>query len=406
MNPPATLTQAVSSGALDEAVDLDLSRVGGEPVAVVSPADTDECAQLMAWASSEGVGVLPIGAGAQLRPMSSDKPWVALSTHRLGGILAYEAADLTLTAGAGASMSVVEAALHQNKQWAPFDSPRMANGSLGGLVSVGWSGPLWSGYGELRNHVLGATLVTGDGRVLSLGGRVVKNVAGFDALKLTVGGRGAFGVLTSVCVRAFPQPTVDRVLVLAASGLGELAAAAMKVATAPIVPASVALVDQLPGSDAAGMVVRLHGAKSTVDADQRAMESHLAVPLAEVPWSEDFLDQVADRGSDAPVVVRVSTLPNRLPALCALLDGQAPDGVLLDGYGARGRVAFDSDEAALAADLGRVVGEMSGGLSIERAPTGSPLWALESRGSAGEQKLTERLHRVFDPAEVLWPTRS
>ncbi|MEM7416601.1 MAG: FAD-binding oxidoreductase [Gemmatimonadota bacterium] len=406
MNPPATLSQAVSSAALDESVLLDWSQTGCEPMAVVSPSDTEECAQLMAWASTEGVGVLPVGAGSLLQSVDAERSWVALSTHRLRAIHAYEAADLTLTAGAGASMHVIDAALRENQQWAPFDSPRIAKGTLGGLVSVGWSGPLWSGYGELRNHVLGATLVTGDGRVLSLGGRVVKNVAGFDALKLTVGGRGAFGVITSVCVRAFPEPAVDRLLVLAASTIGELAGAAQKAATAPIVPASLALVDQLPGSDTAGMVVRLHGAKSTVDADQRSLEAHLSVPLAEVPWSGDFLASVADRGCDSTVVVRVSTLPSRLPGLCSMLEGQSISGLLLDAYGARGRIAFESDEAAVAADLGRVVTELGGALSIERAPSDSPVWALESRGSAGERMLADRLHRVFDPAEVMWPTHS
>ena len=181
----------------------------GRPEAVLHPTSTSEVVEVMRWATANGVGVLPIASGARLRPRraaSDARRWVILRTDRLAGVEIYEAADLTLTAGAGTPMRDLDGALRANGQWAPFDPPHALERSLGGLVADATRGPLWTGYGELRNHVLGMTVVTGDGRLLRLGGRVVKNVAGFDLLKPMTGSRGALAVMTSVTVRAFPRP--------------------------------------------------------------------------------------------------------------------------------------------------------------------------------------------------------
>ena len=142
-----------------------------------------------------------------------------ISTARLNGIEIYEPADLTLTARSGTSLVDIAAELRSHSQWLPFDPPRLLDRTLGGFVATGQSGPLWMGYGELRNHVLGMTIVSGDGRLLKLGGRVMKNVAGFDLLKPIVGSHGRFGVITSVSIRAFPVPAVERVLVLRADSV-------------------------------------------------------------------------------------------------------------------------------------------------------------------------------------------
>ena len=397
------LESVVSSDAL-QAPEVQLP-VGSEPDRVVSPGDVDECARVMAWASECGVGVLPVGNGGQLRPVAPGRSWVALSTHRLDGIETYEAADLTLTAGSGTAMADIGVAMRREGQWAPFDPPGVRQGTIGGLVSTGRSGALWAGYGELRNHVLGATVVTGDGRVLRLGGRVVKNVAGYDLLKLLVGGRGAFGLMTSVCIRAFPEPIQDRVLVLAATSVSELAEASRRIATAPIVPASAVVVDRLPTSDTPGLALRLHGSKVTVDADQRSLEDHLGVKLATVDDPVSFVEGVSERCGAETVVVRLSTSPSHFGGFLELADGDAVSSVALDPYGARGRVAFADSEAATSSGLLERAAS-DGAWAVERAPADSVLWLDEPAVSDGERALIEGLHRTFDPQGILWPTRS
>lgn len=405
MSGVTTLDAVVTPEAL-RTVDEIAPLAGAGPEAVVAPADDEECARAMSWASETGVGVLPVGNCGMLEPFDVERRWIALSTHRLTGITAYEAADLTLTARAGTPVAEVDAAMRANRQWAPFDPPGALDSTLGGLVSSGQSGPLWAGYGELRNHVLGATLVTGDGRILRLGGRVVKNVAGFDLLKLVVGGRGSFGVVTSVCLRAFPEPIEDRVLVLAASTFSELAGPALRIATAPIVPAASVVVDHLPTSRTPGLVVRLHGSRATVDADQRRLEGHLGVKLSPVDDPLPFVRAVTERTADDPIVVRLSSSPSRMGGLLGVVERIGAAGVSLDAYGARGRVSFDTTRARAATELLDVAPDLSATAVVERAPVGSALWSRGVQRPAVEAALLSGLSTAFDPEGVLWPTRA
>jgi glycolate oxidase FAD binding subunit len=178
-----SLSDVISADTIREVgTDVEWARPGARPETVIRPTSAAEVAAVLRWADSEGVGVLPIGEGDRVAPVASGR-FVALSTERLSGIEIYEPADLTFTAGAGTAISTIVEALSPHDQWMPFDPPDVSRRSLGGLVALGESGPLWAGYGALRNHVLGMTIATGDGRVLRLGGRVVKNVAGFDLLK-------------------------------------------------------------------------------------------------------------------------------------------------------------------------------------------------------------------------------
>ena len=183
--------------------------LGGVPEAIVSPESTGEVSSVMSWASAEGVGVVPAGSGRRLGPRTLSGRFIVLTTDRITGIEIYEPADVTFTARAGTPVRAVDRELRVNGQWLPFDPPDILDRTLGGVVASGESGPLWMGYGEMRNHVLGMTVVTGDGRVLALGGRVVKNVAGFDLLKPMVGCVGRLAVITSVCMRAFPEVFVN-----------------------------------------------------------------------------------------------------------------------------------------------------------------------------------------------------
>lgn len=382
------------------------ARPGLSPDCVVRPASTEEVAAVMAWASDEGVGVLPIGSGRRADPVLRPDRYFALSTERLTGIETYEPNDLTLTAAAGTLLSTVDGALREQGQWTPFDPPYVGERSLGGLVAKGESGPLWVGYGELRNHVLGLTVVTGDGRVLELGGRVVKNVAGFDVVKSMVGSRGSLAVVTSVCVRAFPRPVVDRLLVLRGESVAHLLDHATSVGTAPVIPGSAVVVDEMDGyGGGAALIVRLHGATPTVDADQAALEAHLGVPFEIVRAPNELLPSIRDHGARGPVVLMVSALPSQLAEVLSLLDRLEPSALVIDPNAARFRVgvsSLDEDAVRSARDS---IERLGGALFLERFPGVESWEALGCGVSADEVELTLRLQEVFDPAGVLWPAR-
>ncbi len=376
------------------------------PEAVVRPAGVAEVARLMQWASREDVGVLPVASGTRARtalevPAGRKGRWIALCTERLAGIEIYEPADLTLTAGASTRLDAVARALEENGQFAAFDPPAMPERSLGGLVADGGSGPLWTGYGELRNHVLGATVVTGDGRVLRLGGRVVKNVAGFDLLKPMTGSRGSLGVITSVCVRAFPRPAQDRLLVLEGRTVGELLDLAVAVGTAPVLPVSVVVL-----APEARLVVRLHGAPPTVDSDQRTVEEHVGVRFEthEARDADDLVRHARDHAADGSVVIEASARPSRLASLWAAVEAAAPAGAAIDTYAGRVRAAFASLAPGEIASLARSAEAEAGALRVLRAP--DPAAASAGTGASDVQrKLTQDLRKAFDPRGVMWPAR-
>jgi glycolate oxidase FAD binding subunit len=123
----------------------------------------------------------------------------------LAGITSYEPTELVVTARAGTRLSELESALEQQGQCLPFEPPRFAaGGTLGGMVASGLSGPARASIGSVRDHVLGVTLLNGRGEVLTFGGQVTKNVAGYDVSRLMVGSLGILGILCEVSLKVLP----------------------------------------------------------------------------------------------------------------------------------------------------------------------------------------------------------
>jgi glycolate oxidase FAD binding subunit len=383
------------------------------PEAVVRPESTEEVAATMRWAAASGVGVLPVASGRRLRGAQLDRPYVVLSSERLAGIEMYEPADLTVTARAGTRLSLLGEELGAHGQWLPFDPPHVEDRSLGGLVAAGESGPIWMGYGELRNHVLGATVVTGEGRVLRLGGRVVKNVAGFDLLRAVVGSRGRLGVITSVCMRAFPRPAEDALLVLADEDPLALVSAARGVGTAPVMPvSSVIAAPARPLGTGAALLVRLHGSSAAVAADRRALERHAGVEFDLAVRAADLRRWAGAHASTGQVLL-ARVLASRLGAaietayrmLASGAGGPADSerGALelaADTYRAELRIAAAAFEPAAVARFREAIESFGGVLTV----VGSPGCSTAPRPH--EIELVRGIERVFDPGGTLWPCRT
>jgi glycolate oxidase FAD binding subunit len=130
-----------------------------------------------------------------------------LDTRELAGITSYEPSELVVTARAGTPLADLEAALAENGQWLPFEPPHFAPGStVGGMVAAGLAGPSRAAVGGVRDFMLGATLLSGRAEVLSFGGQVMKNVAGYDVSRLAVGSLGLLGVICEVSLKVLPRP--------------------------------------------------------------------------------------------------------------------------------------------------------------------------------------------------------
>jgi glycolate oxidase FAD binding subunit len=180
-------------------------RVGGSEGPAVRPRSLDEAAAFLRQ-QPEGANVVPVGSGTALevgnRP---DAPWTALLLAGLpDGTFRHDAEDLVVTCPAWMTIAELNARLSERRQWVPFDPPGAPTATLGGALAVGFGGPLSTGYGQPRDLVLGAALLRSDGALVRAGSRVVKNVTGYDLVRLWVGSLGTLGILTEVTLRAYP----------------------------------------------------------------------------------------------------------------------------------------------------------------------------------------------------------
>lgn len=177
------------------------------PAVAVAPASAEEVAAILRFASSHDLTVVP--AGGFVRQGIGGVPErvdIVLETRRLASLEHYDPGDLTLGAGAGMTLATLDAELAAHQQFLPVESPRAERETVGGLLAAAASSPLRHGYGGLRDYCIGVHFVTGDGRIAKGGGRVVKNVAGYDLMKLLIGSFGTLGVLVSANFKVFPRP--------------------------------------------------------------------------------------------------------------------------------------------------------------------------------------------------------
>ena len=176
--------------------------------------------------------LLAIGARTKPRLSAVANEVTLLSTRRLSGITEYDPSEFTFTALAGTPVQEIAAALSERGQYLPFDPLLLdAGATLAGTVGAGLSGPGRFRFGGVRDFILGVRFVDGSGRLLRMGGKVVKNAAGFDLPKFFVGSLGRFGVLTEITFKVFPRPAGTLTLQLAMDGIDEAVRALSEVAT-------------------------------------------------------------------------------------------------------------------------------------------------------------------------------
>ena len=201
------------SGILPEGQIADYTFDGYAPKAVVLPASVQEVQDVLRLASKKTLSVIPAGAGTKLGignlPQKVD---IVLATTRLNSVIEYEPADLTVTVEAGIRLAALQAELAQHRQFLPLDPPHADRCTIGGIVSANASGSLRLRHGTARNQVLGLRVVHANGNLVKSGGKVVKNVAGYDLNKLYIGAFGTLGIVTEVTLKLSPIPTREVIL--------------------------------------------------------------------------------------------------------------------------------------------------------------------------------------------------
>jgi glycolate oxidase FAD binding subunit len=371
----------------------------------VAPGSPDAVALLLGTAHAEGWKVRIEGAGTW---MPTDAPAdLALTTRRLDRVLAVEPSDLTVSAEAGLGLDVLRRELADRGVWLPFDPPGLAGRTIGSVVATATAGPLRTGFGAVRDHLLGVTFVTGDGRMIQSGGRVMKNVAGYDLTRLEAGAFGAFGVLVLVHLRLRALPRADATWVLEGSR-ADLTDAIDDIRAAHIEPAALELLSPTAARrDRWVVAVRMAGAPDAVSAAEAELRSASGGRLAPLR-AEDaqrFWQHAGEGLALRPVVFRIGGLPEGNDELLDLLQHQVGDEWVLASPGA-GVVRWAGDVTADRLHrLRQMLAAREVPLTLERAP-----WPIRRAvGHFGAYRegvgpLVEGLRRTFDPGGVIVAT--
>ncbi len=364
----------------------------------IAPASPDGVALLLATAHEEGWHVRVEGAGSW---MPADAPAdLALTTRRLDKIPAIEPQDLTATAEAGVGCDLLRQQLADRGVWLALDPPGIGGRTVGSVVATAASGPLRQGFGPVRDHLLGVTFVTGDGRFVQGGGRVMKNVAGYDLTRLQAGAFGGFGVIVLVHLRLRALPRADVTYALEGAR-DDLCRVGSDVISAGIAPAALELLSPtLARRERWTLAVRLAGSAALVSADEHALRSATGGVFSPLRAEEAhaFWTHAAEGIATAPITFRLGGLADSTEELLDLLQHQLGDERVSASPGL-GAVRWAGEAAPDRLRwLRRALAGLEVPLTLERAP-----WAVRAAvGHFGAYRegvgpLVAGLRQTFDP---------
>ena len=403
---------------------------GAERALEVAPASARQASEVMEFAARDHLAVIPAGAGSWLEVGNSiTGASLILTSRRMKTIVTHEPADLVATAEAGVTLVDFQEHLAQAGQWLPIDPPDDGRATLGGVIAGGLGGPQSLGFGLPRSYVIGLRAVLADGRQIKAGGKVVKNVAGYDLCKLFTGSCGTLGLITELTFKLRPLPEETRTVV-ARGAVGSLISAGRRVTT-QFFPVAVEIVSERLANEMkidakrsqGALLVRFAGSSrgvisqtaqalkllredgnnrcETFDEDEKLWGKLSAAPL-------QFSEQISWR-----VKLRPTDLSSLINDVAILEDDDASHVSLRwhAGLGdgrlhAMGRAPVYHREAVRALERLREKAENLGGnLILESAPVEikNEFDAWGEFGSAAE--LMKRVKQELDPQNLLSPGR-
>jgi glycolate oxidase FAD binding subunit len=373
----------------------------GTSVPCVAPQTEETCALVLATAAEEGWTVRIVGSRG-FHPVDIPADLI-LSTTALAELPEIRPADLVATVGAGVVLEDLCQQLGNLGVWLPIDPPGERR-TLGSIIATATAGPLRSGYGSVRDHVLGLTLVTGQGRIVRFGGRMVKNVAGFDLTKMATGSFGGFGVVTSAHLRLRATPHTDLTLT-ALGSRSELLQQARAILTHGLSPASLEVISPAAaGEDQWLLAVRLTGSDTSVSAERDAVSaaSTLSFTTKSAAEASHFWRSVSTGTTNFPTSLRIGTLIAALDGTVDLVThhiGEEHMSISVAAATVRWSGSVTSDKLQR---LRHAAVQQEMPLTLERAP-----WpVLSTLGHFGVYRegvssLVRGLRQTFDPTGVL-----
>ena len=378
---------------------------------VVEPGSEQEAASLLRLANGAGLAVVPRGGGSKLSwgnpPKRVD---VILCLRRLNQVVEHAWADLTVTVEAGCTFAELQRTLAERGQRLAVDPLWPERATIGGILSANDTGSLRLYYGGLRDLVIGVTLALADGTLARSGGKVVKNVAGYDLPKLATGAMGTLGVITRAVFRVHPLPADMRTLSVNAGDMEEAQRLMLALLNSNVIPAAIQV--RAADEEAPLVEIGLEGTESGL-ASQEARIAELARPLqihsgAPSGWTAR---QDLWTSAESAAIAKLSVIPSAMAkTLATIARLAAAEGarwrtvIQATGVGWLRIEAGGENPARILQELRFEIESGGGALAALHAP--SAVISLEAWGSAGDGlPLMLALKQQFDPQGTLNPGR-
>jgi glycolate oxidase FAD binding subunit len=400
------------------------------PLPVERPRSAAEIGEIVRRAATTGQAIYPVAGRTQIGiGLPPSKPGLALDTRGLDAVLDYPARDMTVTVKAGVSMAALQRLLAGENQRLPIDVPRPEEATIGGTLAANVSGSRRLGYGTLRDYVLGMSTVNDEGQEVKAGGRVVKNVAGYDLPKLHIGAFGTLGIITQVTFKLRPLPEAMALVAVGCSGerLGTLLDHLHTSKTRPVSwdllngPGVRALAANGPALPVAEWVVVVGYEDNTVAAGWQVrqlmeevatvgilgLEARAGVSVAGL-WQglTEF-----DLRPTASLTFKANLLPGAVAAFCQYCAGLPEEVLLLARAGSgivRGHFGGDltpERAAVILKELQERAVAAKGNVVLPHCPVGwkqtLPVWGVPR----GDARVMRRVKETFDPRGLFNPGR-
>jgi glycolate oxidase FAD binding subunit len=391
-----------------------------EIVGTAIPTTQQELADTIRMANAENWHILPYGNGSKLDwggLIQSDRPILTVQTTQINRLIEHAVGDMTVTVEIGMRLADLQATLAQANQFFPVDARFSDQATIGGVIATADAGSLRHRYSGVRDLLLGVTFVRSDGELVKAGGRVVKNVAGYDLMKLLTGSYGSLGVISQVTLRVYPIQPVTQTLVVTgdASKLRDLA---QQVLNSVLTPVAIdwlspqAMTDLGLRSDL-GLIIRFQTvAESVIEQSHRIKELAHALDIQAIVYPEvdeaELWRGINTIGETGNIICKIGAKGTAAVEILQRITTIAPQSsVIIHASSGLGRLMLDPGLDA-AESLGKIRStcEANGGfLSILRGPIElkqkTDVWGYP--GNATE--LMRTVKQQFDPKNLFSPGR-
>jgi glycolate oxidase FAD binding subunit len=394
---------------------------------IIEPADPAELAQAVGGAWQRDQAIYPIGGGTSLDfGLPAKRPGLGLSLANLRRVVDYPARDMTITVEAGITMAELQRVMAAQRQHVPIDVAEAGAATLGGVIATNQSGPRRYGYGTIRDYVIGISAVDGRGTAFKAGGRVVKNVAGYDFCKLLTGSLGTLAVITQVTLKVRPLAERAAFLVAPLADLNHAESLLANLAQSRTTPVAIELLvgrawdELLEKAAPLRIAVGLEGTEPEVAwmLDQLGREWQAAGVAAEAitaqPRVAEFWQALTEFGArrGAALVAKANVLASRTVALVdeilridrqAAIQAHAGSGIVIAQFaelppeGVAGVMIKRLEPAARAAGGSAIVLRCASGGELTHPVVWGP--------PPADIDLMRRVKEQFDPRGLLNPGR-